>query len=271
MNFINSVRRFFRAPAPEQPQPASKIQLLLTDAYDRFTSDDSAEAERLACLALTDSSHSSYPSLVEYALGLLGYLWMDEENYEKPISFLSNFIQTHLDNATALEMRARLLWYSGRQNEALADYDRVIELVPSDLSARVARGQVLVELSQPQMAIEDLEFALELNNAVPNARDKSWSVTQAYTRNGLGAASSALGEYSKAFEQFSLSIDLQPENAWVYYNRARAREKTGDFLAALSDYRKALTNSQPKLPEYKRKDAEAQIKQLAKLDPEEPS
>jgi len=84
----------------------------------------------------------------------------------------------------------------------------------------MAQGQILVELGNPKDAIRDLEKVLQTINATPNARDKYWSPTQTYTRNGLGTAFAALGDFRRAFEEFALSIDLQPENGWVYFNRA---------------------------------------------------
>jgi tetratricopeptide (TPR) repeat protein len=129
----------------------------------------------------------------------------------------------------------------------------------------MGRGQILVELGRAQDAIADLEKVLEMINAFPNARGKHWAPTQAYTRNGLGAALAAMGDFGRAFDEFCLSVDLQPDNAWVYFNRAQAHDKNRDYPKALFDYEKSLVTAEPKLPAYKRQLAESRVKDLSPL------
>jgi tetratricopeptide (TPR) repeat protein len=117
------------------------------------------------------------------------------------------------------------LWYSGQPEKALNHYDRIVENMPSDASCLMERGQVLVEVGQPQKALTELKTVLEQINSVPNARDAAWPAMQAYTCSGLGTAFAALGDYSKAFDEYQKSIDLQADNAWVYFNRAHVYEK----------------------------------------------
>jgi tetratricopeptide (TPR) repeat protein len=164
----------------------------------------------------------------------------------------------------AYNYRAAHLWYSAQQSKALLDYSRALELAPDDLWALVSRGQVYVEVNQPEKAVEDLNRALQILKAVPNVREQNWSEAQAYARNGLGTARAMLGDSRSAFREFDLSIDLQPENGWVYFNRAQARERMGDNAAALADYKKAVSCSKPKLAAFKREFAETKIRELGR-------
>jgi len=75
----------------------------------------------------------------------------------------------------------------------------------------------------------------------------------------------AIGDFARAFDEFALSVDLQPNNAWVYFNRAQAHEKKRDYSNAFSDYKKALATTKPKLPAYKRKFAESRVQELSAL------
>jgi tetratricopeptide (TPR) repeat protein len=145
---------------------------------------------------------------------------------------------------------------AAQHSQALLDYSRAVELVPHDLWARISRGQLYVELKQPEKAVEDLNRALQMLNAVPNVREQNWSESQAYARNGLGMARAMLGDFRSAFREFDLSIDLQPENGWVYFNRAQARKRMGDKAATLADDKKSLSRSEPKLAAFKREFAE---------------
>jgi len=226
---------------------------------------DIARTESLARQALNDAQPDSSRHLIEYALELLNYLWMTNEMNRKGIEFFSEFLERRPDDAIALHYRGIHLWYAGRPEDAIADYDRSLDLMPSNAFTLMGRGQILVELGRPRDAVRDLENALQIINALPNARDKNWSPMQAYTRNGLGTASAAMGDFAKAFDEFALSIDLQPNNAWVYFNRAQAHDKNHDYPKALLDYKKSLVSAEPKLPAYKRNLAESRMKELSAL------
>jgi tetratricopeptide (TPR) repeat protein len=221
--------------------------------------------ENLARQALKNAQADSDRGLIEYALELLNYLWLTSEENQKGIEFFSEFLERHSDDATAFHCRGIHLWYSGHPEEAIADYNRSLELKPDNAFVLVGRGQILVELDRGQDAIRDLEKVLQLANTFPNARNKYWAPTQAYTRNGLGAASAAIGDFARAFDEFALSVDLQPNNAWVYFNRAQAHDKRNDYLKAVADYTKSLVSEEPKLPAYKRNLAESRVKELGAL------
>jgi len=226
---------------------------------------DTAGTEDLARKALKDAQPGSDRGLIEYALELLNYLWLTNEANQTGIEFFSEFLERHPDDATAFHCRGIHLWYSGRPKEAIADYNHSLELKPDNTFALVGRGQVLVELGRGQDAMRDLEKVLQLINTFPNARDKHWAPTQAYTRNGLGAASAAIGDFGRAFDEFARSVDLQPNNAWVYFNRAQARDKNHDYVNAVADYKKSLVSAEPKLPAYKHKLAESRVQELRAL------
>lgn len=221
--------------------------------------------EDLARQALKNAQADSDRGLIEYALELLNYLWLINEADQKGIQFFSEFLARHPDDATAFHCRGIHLWYSGHPEDAIVDYNRSLELRPDNTFTLMGRGQILVELGRGPDAIRDLEKALQLINTFPNARDKYWAPTQAYTRNGLGAASAAIGDFGRAFNEFALSVDLQPNNAWVYFNRAQAHDKRNDYLKALADYKKSLVSEEPKLPAYKRRLAESRVKELAAI------
>jgi tetratricopeptide (TPR) repeat protein len=145
-------------------------------------------------------------------------------------NFNSEFLQRHPSEIFAYYLRAVRFWYNR-------------------------------QLGRPQIAVGDRTEVLEIINKIPNARELNWSAMHAYTRNGLGAALAALGDCSKSSEEFGKSADLQPENAWVYFNRAHLHEKLSDNAKALTDYQVSLSKSKPKLPAYKRAIAEKQVQE----------
>ena len=110
--------------------------------------------------------------------------------------------------------------------------------------------------------MDDLNRALEMLNAVPNAREQNWSEAQAYARNGLGIARSMLGDFSSAFREFYLSIDLQPENGWVYFSRAQARERMARQSSSARQLQKVAFMYEAETAPFKRHFAETKIRKL---------
>jgi tetratricopeptide (TPR) repeat protein len=63
--------------------------------------------------------------------------------------------------------------------------------------------------------------------------------------------------------EFEKSIFLSPQNAWVYFNRARLLEANGRAQDALRDYRTSLERRDPSLTPKKREYALAQLRYLS--------
>ena len=260
MSFIGKwFRKWFSANSPQSMSHAdAEAYRQLHQAHACLMSGDLEEAARLGMEAFQQTRKNN-PSLSEYALGLLVFIWMEQELYEKATDFVSRYIAENPPNPSAFRDRGMAYWYAGRLTEALADYESAARLLSNDPFILVARGQVLVELNQPQRAIQDLHAAIDIISKYPNARTPFWVEAQAYARNGLGFAYSALSKNTEAMHQFEMSIDLRPENAWVYFNRAQACEKAGEPARALRDYQKSLELTKPKLPAYKRDFAKARV------------
>ena len=86
----------------------------------------------------------------------------------------------------------------------------------------------------------------------------------AYARNRKGVALAGLGHDDLATEEFQQSIELQPGNAWVYFNRAQFHELKQDVSAAIADYRFALENKDPPLRPPKHARTAGRLRELAK-------
>ena len=113
-------------------------------------------------------------------------------------------------------------------------------------------------------AIEDLDAAIGSIDSVPGA-DAVWKAEfEAFARNGRAASYAGLGDLGRALEEFGKSIDLCPENAWVYYNRAEAYQNHGDWKSAVEDYKLALAKKRPKLTSLKRARAETALNALGR-------
>ena len=159
---------------------------LLNEAHALFQANKIGEAESLLLEVLREPDADTLSYLTNHAVTYLQFIWITGESYEKGIAFFTNRIRRYPSEVLAYNYRAAHLWYSAQQSEALLDYSRALELAPDDLWALLSRGQAYVEVKQPEKAVEDLNRALQMLNAVPNVREQNRSEAQAYARNGLG-------------------------------------------------------------------------------------
>jgi tetratricopeptide (TPR) repeat protein len=252
------------AKPPHSPEN-ERVHKLLVEAASCYGNNEFEKAEATFVQALQEAPSDSDVALVNYGLDCLHYHWVQSENYEKAISHFSDFVLRFPGNATVLRGRAAAYWYSGRLHEAAEDYNASLLPLPIDPGDLLGRGQVLVEMGRANEGMDDLNRCLQLLDEVPNARSNIWATLEAYARNGLGSAWSALGEFPKSLEQYELSIALRPRNAWVFFNRAQTVRKMNRLENALSDFKKALSLDEPKLPAYKRRIAEHEIEKLEGL------
>ncbi len=91
--------------------------------------------------------------------------------------------------------QATALANSGRYAEALASFDRAVELQPRDYRAWFIRGNALMSLNRPQEALLSFERALEIKPDFAEA----WTA-QGDTLAGLGRREQALASFERAIE-----------------------------------------------------------------------
>lgn len=74
------------------------------------------------------------------------------------------------------------------------------------------RGQVYAEMGEFELALPDMQRAVEL------ARDSDRGCLP-YSLSGLGKSLTGLGRLDEAESAFRKSLSLEPENAWLQFNR----------------------------------------------------
>jgi tetratricopeptide (TPR) repeat protein/S1-C subfamily serine protease len=116
----------------------------------------------------------------------------------------------------------------GKNQEAIADFDRAITFNPKYVQAYINRGVPKSELGNKQEAITDYDRAIALNS-------KS---AQAY--NNRGIAKSDLGGKQEAILDYNRAIALNPRYAEAYSNRGIAKSDLGNKLEAIVDFDRAI-------------------------------
>ncbi|MCU0534725.1 MAG: trypsin-like peptidase domain-containing protein [Hydrococcus sp. Prado102] len=152
---------------------------------------------------------------------------------------------------------------------AISDYSRAIELQPNDYFSYSGRGSVYTLLGKHQQALADLDKAIAMfpesnqykfvaylgratthlamgdaqgaiadYTAIIDAKAPENIIAQAYL--GRATIYTQLKDFTKAIADCTKLLELQPDNAVVYFNRGGFRAQAQDFQGALQDFNKAI-------------------------------
>lgn len=127
-----------------------------------------------------------------------------------------------------LTIRAQRLQDAGRNEEALAAYDRALQLDSTSVAAYSNRGNVLGELGRTEEALNAQERAIQLDPQLAKAH-----VNLAYALESLGRLEEALATLDHA-------IQLNPYLAVAHHNRGMILRQLGRYREALSAFERAI-------------------------------
>ncbi len=129
----------------------------------------------------------------------------------------------------------------GRYNTSIRQYSRAIESrkLPTEILARALLNRALAfqKTSKFTNAIKDYTAALSLDALSPKMR-----AVALYNR-GLAYQKSHLS--ARAIEDFTNALFLDPQFAQAYYSRGNVLREHGQYLFAMSDYKKARKHNHP--------------------------
>ena len=117
---------------------------------------------------------------------------------------------------------------AGKEAQAIAYYNRVIQFSPNHSEAYAGRGDLHFKQGNSEQALADLTEAIKL---------KSDNSSNYYQRGNIRVH---LGDLQGAIEDYTHSIQLEPNLAKAYINRGSARADWGDDQGAVEDYTKAI-------------------------------
>lgn len=261
MDLTGPFKKYFR----RQPKasPTSDFLVRLVSEVKAFQDQGNIpEMLRVSLEALRMPGVADHPAFFRYFANVAGVAWFRTDEYGPGIRFFRDYVREHSDDDMGYRMLGHLLWYSGQLNEAYETYSSGLSRSLDSVELLSARGQVLADLQRYEEALSDLDRALEFL-LVSEGEFSHRLKLQAYTRNGKGFALAGLGKRDLAFQEFQESINLQPENAWVYFNRAKVHEENKQFEQAVADYQLALKKREPRLSPPKKDHAMNRLSELA--------
>jgi predicted O-linked N-acetylglucosamine transferase (SPINDLY family) len=142
------------------------------------------------------------------ALHMLGFLKAQQGRYADAIPLLSKAVRKNPADAAALAHYARALMAGQQPNEALAAYDRLLEMQPANFEAHYNRGVILSQQRKHAEALSSLDRALELQ---PNA---------AAVHFNRGVVLADLERHREALDSYDRTLALEANYAPAVANRA---------------------------------------------------
>jgi tetratricopeptide (TPR) repeat protein len=136
--------------------------------------------------------------------------------------------EASVTEALAATTRGQTLARSGKNEEALAEFDHAIELDPHNAQALYGRGLLHQGGKQHQLAIDDFTAA---NGLMPQHAEPLLGRALSYL---------ALDKTSEAAADLDEAAQADPQNAQIWMTRGLAYERLGDKIKAAGSYGRAL-------------------------------
>jgi predicted Zn-dependent protease len=116
---------------------------------------------------------------------------------DKALPLIDSLIAEEPNNPYFYELKGQMLFENGRVKEALAPYERMVSLAPTEPLLRTSLSHVQIELGDPQLikpALANLRTALQIDDTNPT----TWrlAATAYGLDNQFGMSSLASAEYS---------------------------------------------------------------------------
>jgi protein O-GlcNAc transferase len=208
------------SPAVETGQPVAQAGFERGAEYHRQGRLDEAEAVYRELL-------KSRPSAVEVLLAL-GVLQAQRQNLAEAAELMGRAAEADPGNVAAHMNRGNLLRGLGRNQEALASYEQLLEVIPGNVDALTNRGVVLLDLGQREKALASFEAVLA---AVPGHREAG------LRRCGV---LKALGRQEEALAGYEQVLAVAPDDVAALFNRGLVLAALGRLEEAVAGYDRAL-------------------------------
>ena len=158
----------------------------------------------------------------------LAYAAAEKGDLDVAIGEYTKAIERDPDRPVAYNNRGNIYVDLKQPERAIQDYDKAIKLDPNYAAAYYNRGLSYYNLKQCEQAIQDYDKAIGLN---PNDAD---------TYIARGNSYSNLKQYVRAIQDCDKAIELDPNYALAYYNRGNSYVALKQYERAIQDYDKAI-------------------------------
>jgi tetratricopeptide (TPR) repeat protein len=162
------------------------------------------------------------------ALHLMGLLALHAKQYDHALEWIARAIGQD-PRPEYLASLGTTLQQQGRREEALAAFDKAVQLKPDDAELWKQLGNILLELERYDHALLSFQHVLKLDSRHQDAAYKS------------GVLLDQMGRFEEAVAHLNLCDEVLPNHAPTLQARARALYNLKRFEQTLADNRRANT------------------------------
>ena len=151
----------------------------------------------------------------------------EADNPAAQIARMDGVVEKYPDQGRVFQSRGLLHYRLKNYQLAIADLNHALDLEPN-AAAYTTRGQAYAELQNYPSAIADYDRAIQA--------DPDYLLAHL----SRGIAYHLTGDYARAIPNFDRVIDLNPQHRAAYYSRANAYYNLSNYLQAAADYSRAI-------------------------------
>ena len=195
------------------------------------------------------------------AYELRGDLFIIEKEYKNAIKDYSQALKLKKNNLKYLQKRGEAYFYAKKYKKALKDFDKYLNketnpkviykkaqtefklknynksienfnlflnFYPQDINALYQLAKAFYQNGEYLSALENINICIEKDKSIPayyNLRAEIYFATKLY---------------KLATNDFSMSLDLNPNSGEIYYKKGNSEYKAGNFKTACTNWEKAL-------------------------------
>ena len=156
-----------------------------------------------------------------------GYEYLAKEQYNEALDSFQQALAIESTHTDSLYGSARAKFKLDRYEEAIQDFDRLINLIPKNATYYSERGVALHLAGDNRRALTDFDEGVMLEPLNPYRY-----ASRAYIKDRMKDYQGAIDDYTKA-------IELDPEDAISYNNRGLVEEKLGYAQRAQQSFQRA--------------------------------
>jgi tetratricopeptide (TPR) repeat protein len=171
---------------------------------------------------------ATYPEFSASLFGKVGIGLGKSGCHEEALASFDKALELQPEFYIAWGNRGNALFNLERYEEAIASFDKALEIKPDSHNAWNNRGNALFNLERYEEAIASFDKALEIK---PDSHD-AW--------NNRGSALGNLGRYEEAIASFDKALEIKPDSHDAWNNRGSALGDLGRYEEAIASFDKAL-------------------------------
>lgn len=191
----------------------SEEEELLSEAYRILTE----EGNPKRALGLYNYILDAYPYQTE-ALANRANIYASEGNLRLALDDISQAITLSPYIEILYFNRGNIHYDLGNHSEAMSDYHKALEIDPGHAASLAARGKLYLESGNHALALDDLVMASEIDQGIPEVYEDIELIVNAFNQR----------------------VDDNPDDPYVYVNRAKVLLHIGRIHDALGDWNRAV-------------------------------